>query len=106
MISTSGATAVYRSISPPRAEDRQGAKPPAVSRATLETMSSILGEVTGASRSVAGLAGTLPKRPALGSAHGSLLRRAPGQPAAADHRQGRGPATRRRPHCLPDRLLL
>src|SRR5918998_6036707 len=38
MISTSGASAVYRSISPPMAEDRQGATPPAVRRATLATM--------------------------------------------------------------------
>src|SRR5215212_12211695 len=37
MISTSGATAVYRSMSPPTADDRQGARPPAVSRATRRT---------------------------------------------------------------------
>src|SRR5664279_1230795 len=35
MISTSGASSVYRSINPPTAADRQGAKPPAVSIATL-----------------------------------------------------------------------
>src|SRR5690348_14352408 len=36
MIRTSGATAVYRSISPPTAEERHGARPPAVSIATVE----------------------------------------------------------------------
>src|SRR5690554_7855651 len=37
MISISGAISVYRSMSPPTAEDRHGAKPPAVSRATRRT---------------------------------------------------------------------
>ncbi|CAA9345136.1 MAG: Hypothetical YciO protein, TsaC/YrdC paralog, partial [uncultured Friedmanniella sp.] len=37
---------------------------------------------------------------------GPLLRRPPRQPAAADHRQGRRPAAWRRPHRLPDGLLL
>src|SRR5690606_1038650 len=37
MISTSGAISVYRPISPPTADDRQGAKPPAVRRATRRT---------------------------------------------------------------------
>src|SRR5690625_3226490 len=36
MISTSGMSLVYCSTSPPTAEERQGAKPPAVRRATLE----------------------------------------------------------------------
>jgi hypothetical protein len=35
MISTSGATAVYCSIKAPTAEDKQGARPPAVNKATL-----------------------------------------------------------------------
>ncbi len=38
MISTSGASSVYRSIRPPTAEDRQGANPPAVSSATFRTV--------------------------------------------------------------------
>src|SRR5947207_9997410 len=37
MILTSGATSVYRSIRPPTAEERQGARPPAVSSATVVT---------------------------------------------------------------------
>src|SRR3990170_6790685 len=37
MIRTPGATSVYRSISPPTAEERQGARPPAVSTATVVT---------------------------------------------------------------------
>src|SRR6187402_1409342 len=37
MIRTSGATSPYRSISPPTAEERQGARPPAVRRATVVT---------------------------------------------------------------------
>src|SRR5947209_20327917 len=37
MIRTSGATSVYRSMRPPTAEERQGARPPAVSIATVET---------------------------------------------------------------------
>src|SRR5690625_7067399 len=37
MISTSGAISVYRSMSPPTAEDRHGANPPAVSSATRRT---------------------------------------------------------------------
>src|SRR5690349_16331277 len=38
MILTSGATCVYRSISPPTADDRHGASPPAVSMATVRTV--------------------------------------------------------------------
>src|SRR6478735_10658966 len=61
MIRTSGATSPYRSISPPTAEERHGARPPAVRRATVVTAMGALCQLVALEARCAG--NRLPARP-------------------------------------------